>query len=115
MNPIFLNPLAVAIALAPETGQGAAKPKGDAAAKAETKKAAKANPEAVETIPALVVVGPKEGFRRAGFRFGAEPVVLRQSDISEEQALALQAEPKLLTSVTEWPADLATDTVADEG
>ena len=49
----------------------------------------------------LVVVSSREGFRRAGHRFGKEPVTLRLADLTDEQVAMLKAEPMLVVTETE--------------
>ena len=44
----------------------------------------------------LKVYGKREGFRRAGFVFGAEPRTLALADITPEQEKALRDEPALV-------------------
>lgn len=46
-------------------------------------------------IEVIEVVGPKEGFWRAGRYFRAKPVVLVLADLEEKQVEAIEAEPKL--------------------
>lgn len=47
---------------------------------------------------AITVVGPKEGRRRAGRRFGAEPVTIPVSELKKGEIEALKADPRLLVS-----------------
>ena len=49
----------------------------------------------------LVIVSSREGFRRAGHRFGKEPVTLRLADLTDEQVAMLKAEPMLVVTETE--------------
>lgn len=42
------------------------------------------------------ILGPKAGRRRAGFAFGADPVVLTDLDITEDQVAQLVADPELV-------------------
>ena len=46
----------------------------------------------------LRVLGPQQGFRRAGRRFGPTPVDIPLDELSEEEQLALKAEPRLITT-----------------
>jgi hypothetical protein len=48
---------------------------------------------------ALKITGPRRGRRRAGYAFGAEPVVLPFKELSEEQAEALRSDPLLMIEV----------------
>lgn len=63
-------------------------------------------PKARQTPPGsgldVVVVGPQGGFRRAGRRFGPEPVRIPLDALSEAEKAALIAEPRLV--VTTEPA-----------
>lgn len=58
-----------------------------------------------ETRKAIAVIGPKRGLRRAGIRFGPEPVILTEDDITEQQAQAIAAEPALMVSPVEIPVE----------
>lgn len=51
----------------------------------------------------LQVVARTEGFRRAGFVFGAEPKILIVDELKEEQIAALKTEPNLI--VVEYTGD----------
>lgn len=44
------------------------------------------------------IIGPKQGRRRAGRRFGAEPVIVPADELSERDLAALEADP-LITVV----------------
>lgn len=48
-----------------------------------------------EAAAILRVVGPAQGFRRAGFAFGREPVDLALADLSAAQIEAIEREPRL--------------------
>lgn len=48
---------------------------------------------------ALKITGPRKGRRRAGYAFGAEPVVLPFKELSEEQAEALRSDPLLMIEI----------------
>ena len=65
----------------------------DAAANT-SKKGAKA-PAAGDAGQIITVVGPKEGRRRAGLRFGPIGVKVDLSTITAEQLAAIKADPKL--------------------
>lgn len=56
-------------------------------------------------MPALRVrsCSPMGTFRRAGFRFSAEPEVLFLEQLSEEQIKAIKAEPMLIVDEVEAP------------
>lgn len=56
-------------------------------------------------IPVVRVVGPAEGRRRAGHHFGADAVDVPLADLTEDQIVALQADPKLLVTITAVPAE----------
>ncbi|TNJ40492.1 hypothetical protein [Phaeobacter sp. B1627] len=47
----------------------------------------------------LRVVGPEKGFRRAGRKFGADPVDIPLDELSADQELALKRERRLITSI----------------
>ena len=47
-------------------------------------------------MKSLKIVSRKEGFRRAGFAFGAAPVSIDASALSEEQIAALKTDPMLI-------------------
>lgn len=49
----------------------------------------------------LRVVARREGFRRAGFAFGAEPTDIPLDQLKKEQIAALKDEPQLLVTETE--------------
>lgn len=71
--------------------------------------------DAVENglTPVIRVVGPSVGRRRAGYHFGPEPVDLPLADLTEDQVLALQADPALLTGITAVPTEA--DAAAADG
>ena len=48
--------------------------------------------------PVVEVTGPKQGRRRAGHRFGPEPVLFHAGELTEDDLVALEADP-LLTVV----------------
>ncbi|MGC4076865.1 MAG: HI1506-related protein [Rubrivivax sp.] len=52
-------------------------------------------------IKALRVVSRKEGFRRAGRAFGAEPVEIPLSDLKKPEIEALKDEPMLVVTEVE--------------
>lgn len=52
-------------------------------------------------VPALRVVGPKGGFRRAGRTFGPDPIDIALADLTETQVTALTAEKKLVVAEVE--------------
>ncbi|MGK7661168.1 hypothetical protein ACSQ8I_08380 [Marinovum sp. E06] len=51
-----------------------------------------------EGEPVVEVTGPKQGRRRAGHRFGPEPVLFHAGELTEDDLVALEADP-LLTVV----------------
>ncbi len=51
-------------------------------------------------VKVLVVVGKREGFRRAGYAFGKEEVRLLVSDLTAEQVKMLKSEPMLVVTET---------------
>ncbi|MCP5246063.1 MAG: hypothetical protein H6937_08975 [Burkholderiales bacterium] len=53
-----------------------------------------------KTEKVLKVVSSREGFRRAGHRFGKEPVTLRLDDLTDEQIAMLKAESMLVVTET---------------
>lgn len=55
----------------------------------------------VPAASTLVVVGPKKGFRRAGYHFGPEPTVIPLTDLTEDQFMALTTETMLVTALRE--------------
>lgn len=61
------------------------------------------NPQKSGT-PALRILAKREGFRRAGYAFGAEPVVIPVADLSPAQIKSLRSEPMLLVTDAEVPA-----------
>ncbi|MBK1614993.1 hypothetical protein CKO44_16105 [Rubrivivax gelatinosus] len=52
-------------------------------------------------IKGLRIVSRKEGFRRAGRAFGAEPVEIPLSDLKKAEIEALKDEPMLVVTETE--------------
>lgn len=66
---------------------------------------AKSKSTKTEMRPAIAVIGPKEGFRRCGIRFGPEPVYLTEDDITDKQAERLANEPRLMVSEVEIPVE----------
>jgi len=48
--------------------------------------------------PTITVVGPKEGRRRIGRRFGKEPAEIKLSDLKKGEIEALKADPRLIVS-----------------
>lgn len=58
----------------------------------------KAKAKAAASVPGLRVTGPKQGFRRAGRSFGAEPVDIPLAELSDEEIAALEEEPNLVTT-----------------
>ena len=82
-----------------------ARPTAKTSAKPATKTTAKpATETAAKTVQVLEVVGPATGFRRAGFRFGAEPVQFADGDLTDAQIRAIKGEPKLTTVIRDVPA-----------
>ena len=75
-----------------------------AGARTSTKATAKAEP-----TPVLVVRGPAAGFRRAGHRFGPDPVQLSPEALGEDRVAAILAEPRLVAELREEPAGQGTD------
>lgn len=57
---------------------------------------AAANKAAPKKVKALKVLCSQEGFRRAGFVFGAEPRILPLTTLKKEQVAQIKAEPKLV-------------------
>lgn len=56
-----------------------------------------------KTAATLVVTGPREGRRRAGRHFGAEPVSIRLDDLSEAEWDAIEGDPALTTQIVNAP------------
>lgn len=54
--------------------------------------------------PVVTVVGPRSGRRRAGRRFGPEPVRIPVDEISADEAAALMDDPLLVVSLPPDPA-----------
>ena len=65
-----------------------------------------------KTVKTLRVVARTEGFRRAGYAFGAEPRHVPLADLKPEQIAALKAEPQLVVvdDEIEAPADKTAET-----
>lgn len=47
-------------------------------------------------MPILKIVSRQEGFRRAGYVFGAQPVDIDVKDLTDDQVAALRSEPMLI-------------------
>ncbi|WP_421780731.1 HI1506-related protein [Kiloniella litopenaei] len=47
-------------------------------------------------MPKISIVSRKDSFRRAGYKFGKEPVILDTADLDEKQAALLKNEPLLI-------------------
>lgn len=62
-------------------------------------------PEPTPQVPVITVFGPKSGRRRAGRRFGAEPVHIPVDQITPDQAVALMGDPLLAVSMPSEIAD----------
>lgn len=100
-------------------GNITAKAAQEAAKKAEAEKAAaeKAAAEAATTdeqnsgsvtkVPALSVVSSREGFRRGGRAWGKDEVVVKLSELTDEQIAQLKGES--LLTVTEIEVDEAAE------
>lgn len=58
-----------------------------------------ASPPAIAPRQMIRVVGPKKGIRRAGRRFGRDPVEIALDDLSEDQIAALRDDPALSVTV----------------
>ena len=56
-------------------------------------------------IPALRVISSQEGFRRAGYAFGREPVDIPLDDLNDEQVQLLKTEAKLAVVEVELPPE----------
>lgn len=54
---------------------------------------------------ALKIISSKQGFRRAGFVFGKEPVEIPLEDLTKEQITNLKNEPMLAVSEVSIKAD----------
>lgn len=74
-------------------------------AKGNSKTGAAGGGETAKTVAALSITANRDGFRRAGYVFGKEPVVIALADLSKEQIKQLANEP--LLSVTESEIDAA--------
>lgn len=59
-----------------------------------------------EPMPAITVIGPKGGFRRAGREFGPEPVTIPLDELTGDQIKALRDEPMLAVTMIHWPRDI---------
>lgn len=66
--------------------------------------AQKTTPVQARKIDVLTVVGPQQGFRRAGRQFGPEPVHIPLADLSDADILALKNEPMLVASIAQIDA-----------
>ncbi len=66
-------------------------------ARAAAKSAAAPTTKPADENKALRVIAKRDGFRRAGRVFGADPVDVPLTDISEDQYVALTSEPMLVT------------------
>jgi len=55
--------------------------------------------KATGTHEVLVVTGPRNGFRRAGRQFGAEPVRIPLDELDEDELTAILEEPALASSI----------------
>ncbi len=62
-------------------------------------------PLTTKEVPALEIASSKQGFRRAGYSFGVEPVVIPLTDLSKEQINMLENEPLLAVSKIKIKAD----------
>jgi len=60
---------------------------------------------AAKAIAGLKISSSKQGFRRAGFSFGKEPVEIPLSDLSKEQVNMLKNEPLLAVAEITIKAD----------
>ena len=70
--------------------------------------------QAPELVPALQVRGPANGRWRAGRHFGPEPVVIPLAELSEDERVAIEADPVLSVREVEVPAPAdAVDAEAD--
>jgi hypothetical protein len=56
-------------------------------------------------VPVLQVVAKRDGFRRAGIRFGSEPINVPIADLKKDQVTAIKAEPMLIAVETEVEVD----------
>lgn len=86
----------------------------DAPPQSEAKDAGAQNgapaPEPAPQVPVITVFGPTSGRRRAGRRFGAEPVHIPVDQITPDQAAALMDDPLLIVSL---PPEIDPDASAD--
>lgn len=55
------------------------------------------------TPPTVIVKGPAKGRWRIGRQFGAEPVSIPVTELTEEQYRALLADPELLVTIVDAP------------
>jgi hypothetical protein len=62
-----------------------------------------------ETRTVLVVTARRDGFRRAGFVFGVEPVELDALAIGEDAVKAITSDPMLVTATEQRPANPPAD------
>jgi hypothetical protein len=65
----------------------------------------KAKPTDVTPNDVVTVIGPPAGRRRAGMRFGPEPVTIPVADLTGEQLAALMGDPALVVSIDAAPDD----------
>jgi len=63
-------------------------------------------------IPALRVVAKREGFRRAGRRFGAEPQEIPLSELKKPEIEMLKNDPSLVTHEVEIEVEATAETAA---
>lgn len=66
--------------------------------------ASKKTPPKAGMVAALSITSSREGFRRAGYVFGKEPVTIALADLSKAQIKQLNDEPLLSVSETEVEA-----------
>ena len=71
------------------------------AGKPEAGKPAVGDAKKPKPIPMLMVRGPQAGRWRAGRKFGAEPVSIPLSELSDDQRAALEGDPALICVLTE--------------
>ena len=60
---------------------------------------------AAQGFEAISVVGPKDGRRRAGRRFGPTPTIIPAAEVSDEEYASLENDPLLIVAYTEAPGD----------
>jgi len=103
---------------APASAATPAKPPTDPAPAVATPPVDPASPQAAPPAPppaasskaegarkVLVVTGPRNGFRRAGRPFGAEPVRIPLDELGEDELASIIAEPALVSSIEEADGD----------